>query len=433
MNIVYGRIGKKLFFDPNQWGLVGGNANSGILLGSLANAYPEHNFYIIGSSDWKKVPDHIKAIYNKNNNIFDTADYSRTRLPKPEEIYDPAMTYHKDCWQYLQTRNIKVDGGIILHGIWSGINIPNLVPKIKKPDEFQGMLPMFYSTAAQIVYVLDKAMCPYISLAEDPRQLGVGGAKDLFNKKTVILTQQNIGLKKFKHIKSFEQPGVYTESFIEYKYGHTEKTFFLAESRPTPEQFFKNKNQLMNLFMNGHGTGYTVDGRYKFISEYVFPNFPDTKVYGKWSDDLLEADPRFIKLRMGNIMDVVKDTKYTVVNSIKPGFITCKPWQMMHLGMIPFLSPDYDKKKLLPLPEILYLSDPQDLKDKIQFLQQTPKAYKALKQQLYELLLPSYYDGTFLLDYFMTELCKLGNMDNPYKPKHIKFDLSAFIENQKNK
>jgi hypothetical protein len=82
MNIVYGRVGKKLFFDPNQWGLVGGNANSGILLGSLANAFPMHNFYIIGSSDWKKVPDDIKAIYNKNNNIFDTTNYNRTRLPK---------------------------------------------------------------------------------------------------------------------------------------------------------------------------------------------------------------------------------------------------------------------------------------------------------------------------------------------------------------
>jgi len=61
---------------------------------------------------------------------------------------------------------------------------------------------------------------------------------------------------------------------------------------------------------------------------------------------------------MGNIMHIVRDTKYTVVNSIKPGFITCKPWEMIHMGIIPFLSPDYDKKKLLPLPEFLYLENP---------------------------------------------------------------------------
>jgi len=84
MNFVYGRVGKKLFFDPENWGLVGGNANSGILLASLANAYPEHNFYIIGSSDWKKVPEDVKSVYNKNGNIYDTTDHTRTRLPKVE-------------------------------------------------------------------------------------------------------------------------------------------------------------------------------------------------------------------------------------------------------------------------------------------------------------------------------------------------------------
>lgn len=433
MNFVYGRVGKKLFFDPENWGLVGGNANSGILLASLANAYPEHNFYIIGSSDWKKVPEDIKSVYNKNGNIYDTTDHTRTRLPKVEQIYNPQMTYHLDCWKYLESNDIHIDGGFILNGIWSGINIPNLVPKIKKPDEFQGMLPMFYTTAAQIIYVLNKTMCPYLLLAEDPRQLGVGAAKDLFNRKCKVLTQQNLGLKKFKHIKSFEQANEYVEQMVEYKYGHTQKTFFLAETRPSREQFFKPKNILMNLFMNGHGTGYTVDGRYQFISEYVFPNFPETKIYGKWTEQLRQKDSRFQQIRMGNIMHIVRDTKYTVVNSIKPGFITCKPWEMIHMGMIPFLSPDYDKKKLLPLPEFLYLENPQDLKDKIDFLESNPKYYMDLKQELYNLLDPGYYDGTFLLQYFMEQLKSLSNIDFNTVPKQYSLDLSAFMQNSKNK
>ena len=59
-----------------------------------------------------------------------------------------------------------------------------------------------------------------------------------------------------------------------------------------------------------------------------------------------------------------------------PGFVTVKAWEMIIKGLIPFIHPDYDKDRLLGLPEYCYLKDEKDLLKKMRELDANNDKYR---------------------------------------------------------
>lgn len=71
MNIGIGKIGKSVLFKRNKWGLIGGDESPAILFSALANMNKEHNFILIGRSDFNSLTKEEEAYVNKNKNLFD--------------------------------------------------------------------------------------------------------------------------------------------------------------------------------------------------------------------------------------------------------------------------------------------------------------------------------------------------------------------------
>ncbi len=434
MNIAFGRIGKKLFFNPNNWGLIGGNAAPIILITNLAAMHPQNQYYIIGRSDWNTLDEDFKNEICPNGNITNVLR-DRDRLPKVEEMLKGECDLHEQPIKYFKKNNIKIHAGIFINGILCHAYQFNKTYKVNKKDHIR-ILPMFYLDGSSIVNTLNNLQFPFVAITQDPRQVGINENREYFNTKFTTLTQQNFGTIQFKHIKSYKQAKEVITDPIDFIYGHTQKTFLMGQKKPNKKDYINNRNTLISIFMNGHGSNYKKDGRYDVINEYIFSNFPNTLVYGKWSNQIVEKDPRFIVKRMGNMKDIVYDTKYTLVNSIKPGFVTCKPWQMIHFGIIPFFTPDYDPQNLLGLPDFLHLKDPQDLKKKIEMLQSNPEYYDELRQFLYKHLKDQYYDGTFFDSVINHHINKFIPQNEPkLQSAKLKASIkvSSFIENNKNK
>jgi phosphoglycolate phosphatase-like HAD superfamily hydrolase len=73
--------------------------------------------------------------------------------------------------------------------------------------------------------------------------------------------------------------------------------------------------------------------------------------------------------------------------------VTSKYAEMLHYGIIPFLHPSYDTQfNVFPEGHFIRCKSPEDLKKKIDFLNENPEQYKKLFYSLQEKYLKDSYD-----------------------------------------
>ena len=70
MNIIIGKFGKSINFEPLQWGMIGGDSESAIFAQSIAHLYPDDTFYLVSRNNFSKLPIETQMKINKNNNLI---------------------------------------------------------------------------------------------------------------------------------------------------------------------------------------------------------------------------------------------------------------------------------------------------------------------------------------------------------------------------
>ena len=82
-NILIGKFGKSISFNPEKWGMVGGDSESAILISCMAQLYPDATFYIASPNDINKsaptsnpsIDTKIHNKINKNENVHNIWRY----------------------------------------------------------------------------------------------------------------------------------------------------------------------------------------------------------------------------------------------------------------------------------------------------------------------------------------------------------------------
>ena len=78
-NIIIGKFGKSINFEPTQWGMVGGDSESAIFEQSIAHLYPNDTFYLVSRNNFSKLPIGTQLKINKNGNLIDCwKDYNKS-------------------------------------------------------------------------------------------------------------------------------------------------------------------------------------------------------------------------------------------------------------------------------------------------------------------------------------------------------------------
>lgn len=414
MNIAIGKIGKSVLFSPNKWGMVGGDSAPSILYTMLAELNPNINFYLIGKSDYSTLSEEKKLSLFPNKNVYDVwKDIKRASV---ENDYKLPINW-------LLENNINIDAMIIMSGMAGTVNIPGIIQKVKERNEIAAVLDQFSKYSGPIIHTMNMLEVPKLLLSEDPRHMIIN-ARDLYKRETLCLSQCNT-TKYYNHIIDYQnQDTIRTD--VEVKYGHIEKIFLCGETKEIKKH---KKDNLLTIFLNAY-EGPSYNKKKPFIDEYIHSLFPDTKIYGKWPEELHKSDNRFQMLRLSENLDIAYSTKYTVIHSLKKGFITRKPWEMIQFGIVPFLHPDYDVDKLLNFPDICYLKSPVDLKQKIEYLESNEDEYKKLLASLNNLLKPEYYDGTFLNNLIMSTIYNLSGKSYTSTNKKYTIKMSTFNSNK---
>ena len=110
MNIAIGKSGRSCFFNEKHWDMSAGDDSPKILYFYLAKKYPQHNFYLIGASDYK---DCVKRGIEVPENIIDIFGEARKEVKENPGKFDEVWQYQRDI---LNRKGIKFDLGIIMQG-----------------------------------------------------------------------------------------------------------------------------------------------------------------------------------------------------------------------------------------------------------------------------------------------------------------------------
>ena len=389
-NVVIGKIGKSVKFDSSKFGAIGGDNEAPDLFMLLARKNPDINFYMVGKSDLRLLKPDVKEKLNIPNNIIDVWEgFSGKIHNETKYVYEQMTTKYKD---------VKIDCGLYYNGPASYTSIPNF---LKKQDgNFYSTLDVFKKYVGPITYYENMAKIPFFTLGPDPRYVPIG-ARDLIYRESFVLSQYNT-TGSVKHMTSEIDQTLITEE-IPVKYSGIEKVFFLGKERKDITTIPKNKKIM--IVLNEGGNGGLKRG--PLLKEYILDNFEDVEVYGQWSEEWL-SDSRFKgPKKFMELQSMLSDVKYTFIIPIQKGWVTAKFWEMINYGIIPFMHPFYDQQKHIPCPDFIRVNSPQELMEKIDYLENNPEEYKKLLVQLYNMLKVEYYDGTFINNVIMNGINKL--------------------------
>ena len=121
-------------------------------------------------------------------------------------------------------------------------------------------------------------------------------------------------------------------------------------------------------------------------------------VYGSWDDEIYDEYPWIVKKFIVDMNEEIEKCKYTLVYSQIRGFVTAKAYEMITLGIIPFIHPDYDPDRLLGLPEFLFVNSPEDMIRKMRKLDSDDELYTNVLKKCMDVIKPEWLDGSYLVN-----------------------------------
>jgi len=401
MKIAIGKFGKSIKFKSDTWGAVGGDNEAPILFENLIHQNPQHEFVLLGLSDYERLPLKDQQRLNKHNNIINPwanlNSWKKTQTNLSDD--NVRQKYMED----VIIPNYPVDAALIIGGMMSSRNVMGHSRNSKDPSIMAKPLLMFGYYAGPIIHYLNITNTKWIMILNDPRSFPTGQV-DLYNAPKKILSQYNEKLI-WLHDTSYTDQTI-NKKEINSEYANVETTFLIDKER---DKFNESSNSLEDLFGDTHDQtskkaikfmivcNQGNPSRYPDLKKYILDHIQDVDIYGKWNENILNNDSRFKGPKKFNeLQSMLPSVKYTFCIPIKKGWCTAKFYEMAHYGIIPFLHPTYDEQNNLKCPEILRVKDSADLFQKIEYLESDENAYNNLRTELDKLLKDEYYDGTFL-------------------------------------
>ena len=364
-NIIIGKFGKSINFEPTQWGMVGGDSESAIFAQSIVHLYPNDTFYLVSRNNFSKLPIGTQLKINKNGNLIDCwKDYNKS--------------INNQDWLINYFQDIKIDFGLFYSGLSGSSTIENYMHlsggKYAKPlsssKNYTGIITKF----------LNESQVPYMEMGEDSRFFPLA-ARDLYNRSKRILGEKD-DVRSCKHIISQTNQELITTDIEVSDVDHS-CMFLMSEDKSKLLKETNSRKSLLNLFMHctaSHSKHYPET--FSIIEKYVLQQFPDTMIYGKWEKKL----PNIKEIPMTDLLDVLYDTKYTLTIGGSNNYPTAsKFWKMLIFGIIPFSYKKLDIEKF-NIPEFLYVKNPEELKSKIDYLENNKSKYLEIWNTLQNLI-----------------------------------------------
>lgn len=423
MNIAIGKISKSVRFDKEYRKAGKGDLAPMACFISLAKKYPQHKFYVIGSSDLREtakdaetrklneIPDNIIDLGTIAHNRFAVSKKEKKSIggfgsfmkKNDSETFDYMCEYTVD---EIKKQGLVFDFGIFFLGPDCTTATPfcynvGVYEKTGKKQFLQN-LEMTANYSAPIIHSINTFKFPYIFVNEDPRYAPMV-IKDILNDEQCFLSHLN------KDCTVKRVLGYYDES-LKTRREHVEHFIYSGIERTSlmflKKYDFRNKEDFVV-----EGKHYKKDGfifvacnespsRFNNIKNWILDMYPNVPIYGRWTDETIKGyEDRFINKPMAYLQDEMWRAKYTYIPGFfdkMTNFVTIKIWEMCIYGILPlFDKTKYDTDHCVPVPEFLRCSSPAEMKEKIETLEADPVLYQKYLNDIYQLINDDYFNGEF--------------------------------------
>lgn len=422
MNIFVGKLGKSILFKRSSWGPIGGDNEAPLYYENLFHHNPDIQFYLLGCSDYDRLPPDERDRINKNGNVHDIWGEEWKKFKK--SYTGPKVSCrvdYMDKWAAeAKASGLNMNAGIVFAGPNATCNIPFRVTKMKNPTEIATPIDMLALYAGPLVSYLNDYRVPYVLIVNDPRFFPFM-AKDIFHAPSSVLSQYNETVQ-YKHRKTYTDNTV-IEFPLEARYASSETIYLIndksktAEAKPCSlESFFGEEETVEEAGPIERDIKFLVvlnegrPSRYSLLKENILDHIEDVDVYGHWNPETIGDDPRFKgSVSYDELQKMLPRIKYSYCIPIKPGWVTMKFWELLNHGVIPFLHPTYDSQNNLNAPEFLRVKDSKDLAAKIEFFENNPAEYELFLSRIQNMIKPEHRDGTLLNNIAINEINKIIN------------------------
>ena len=448
-NILVGKIGKTVKFTNNK--IETGGGNDVILISTIARMHPDWMLWLVGPNELNKIegtkaydimfPAHnCKSLYGVNKDAW-------------EGRFDPILENIKK-----EGLEGKIDCALFFSGMASNVNIPGL---LKKPDGSKySILNSYLSYVAPYLVTLNETGVPFYCVAEDARYITIN-ARDLYNRERLIFSQFNGEVEAYKHIANKDD--IWTQKPTKHQaiYADIEKIPLLGVpldwrskidverkvNAPINRRFFVLSNGCGTAKINHAGNN---SSRLPVYKKWVHnamkgTEYDGAKVYGSWDDNIYVENPWIEKKFIVDMADDIADCRYSLVYSQVRGFVTAKAYELICLGIIPFIHPDYDPNRLLGLPEFLYVKTPEEMLSKMRRMDENPDGYRKVINICMDVIKPEWQDGSLIVngifrriaqDLGWTEYKDAGGVENiftHFAKDAFDYDAAGITLNKKSK
>jgi len=388
------KLGKAIKFNENSWGAIGGDCEPKQLINSIAKRNPNIDYWLLSPNDLGRVRAKEKPAVQS---LFGPPVETESAAPSNVKEFHSTMTDRKSADEAAQLiKDLDLDFIFFYTGPSSTVNIPDYINKVDGTGRVKS-LDFFKYYAAPIIKAMNELekKVPIVGLLVDNRYILACKDWSNNNRPTYYLAQNTFT----KTEEFFCNPPLRDVDTIEstYEYSGIETVFLLDKKRYNTDELFEMKKTNSFMMLQNQGKGSGGMDRWDPVRDYIVKNDIETDIYGKWDDNLKEEYPKWFKgeKRIESMTDELLATKYTFCVPIKEGMVTSKYAEMLHYGIIPFLHPSYDTDfNVFPDGHFIRCKSPEDLKKKVQFLNDNPDHYKKLFYNLQEKYLKdSYYTG----------------------------------------
>lgn len=436
MRVGYCKMGRVMPLARAKWGVVGGDDEPPLLLKTLAERHPEHEFVIVGRNS-NECPEDVGLPSNVTNPWVELAPKLRVALAghvQPLRLVGDHLRHVLATYDELITPLFSDLDGLI---VWAGQHGTSNSPMPKIGAGYDDDLPWTQPQKSFTLYCgyvirginafreRDPLKYEEIWLVPDPRNYPK--PRDLkWPQRLPLLAQFNFTRsEKHERYRDWRTPaecgfeatvdstGHVWEAEQRYIYSGLELCGVLPEHIDGRYDPTWEGRRHFGLFVN-EARAYVKRNRLDALIEYVLPLKPEF-VHGKWSADSLSV----LREWGYDVQPAPAEIYYDKLRSVRStfttpssgsGWATTKPWQAFAVGTVCFFHPEYDTQghvvptleqadsdafcaaagiddDLRQLARWLRVRDPHDLEKRVRYLDENRDAWFWLAREqraLYE-------------------------------------------------
>ena len=419
-NILIGKIGKAMSFTTTDISVGGGN--DVILFSTIARMHPEWMLWIVGPNNLDKI------VGTEQYDVMFPAHNCKSLFGRDKSLGDDL---HKPIFDNIRKEGLdgKIDCALFFSGMAAQRNIPGFT---KKADGSEySILNSYKYYVAPYLQVLNETNVPFYCIAEDARYITIN-AKDLCNRERLIFTQFEGNIyTDYPHILSIDDINTMEKTQHRCIYADIEKIPLMGVpfnwrdgidverkvNSPINKRFFVLSNGCGTSRINHSGNN---SSRLPVYKEWVHDAtvgtpYEGAKVYGSWDKNIYEENPWIEKRFIVDMAEDIADCRYSLVYSQVRGFVTAKAYELICLGIIPFIHHDYDPNRFLGLPEYLYVNTPQEMIEKMQQLDNDETLYRNILRRCMNVIKQTWQDGSMIINNMFDYISKDLGWDE-YRP-----------------